>query len=48
MIFCMRFNIPEMATESLLKFMKLVLEEVGGTTFEIFPIFYIKREIFLD
>ena len=35
--FRMRFNIPEIATESLLKFMKLVLEEVGCTTFENFP-----------
>lgn len=37
MKFRMRFNIPETATESLLKFMKLVLEEVGCTTFENFP-----------
>jgi hypothetical protein len=33
----MRFNISETATESLIKFMKLVLEEIGGTTFNEFP-----------
>jgi len=33
----MRFNISETATESLIKFMKLVLEEISGTTFNEFP-----------
>ena len=37
MSFRTRFNIPETATESLIKFMKLVLEEIGGDKFKNFP-----------
>jgi hypothetical protein len=33
----MRFNIPETATESLIKFTKLLLGEIGDPTFENFP-----------
>ena len=33
----MRFNIPETATESLIKFTNLLLREIGGPTFKIFP-----------
>ncbi|PKY27296.1 hypothetical protein RhiirB3_442938 [Rhizophagus irregularis] len=31
------YNIPEMATESLIKFMKIVLNEIGGENFRTFP-----------
>ena len=37
MSFRIRFNLPETATESLLKFMKLVLDEIGGDNFKSFP-----------
>lgn len=37
MNFRIRFNIPETATESLVKFMKLVLTEIGGDKFRNFP-----------
>src|SRR5205823_3327899 len=37
MNFRIRFNISEMATESLVKFMKLVLTEIGGNEFTNFP-----------
>ena len=37
MKFRMRFNIPETATESLIKFIKLLLREINGPTFENFP-----------
>ena len=37
MKFRVRFNISETATESLIKFMKLVLEEIGGTASKEFP-----------
>jgi hypothetical protein len=37
MKFRMRFNIPETATESLIKFTNLLLREIGGPTFENFP-----------
>ena len=37
MSFRIRFNIPEMATESLIKFMKLVLKEISGDKFKNFP-----------
>jgi len=37
MNFRKRFNIPETATESLIKFMKLVLNEIGGDDFSTFP-----------
>ena len=33
----MRFNIPETATESLIKFTNLLLREIGGPTSKIFP-----------
>ena len=36
MNFQKRFNIPETATESLIKFMKLVLTEIGGEDFSTF------------
>ena len=36
MEFRIRFNIPETATESLIKFMKLVLTEIGGKVFSEF------------
>src|SRR6187401_3453683 len=37
MNFRKKFNIPETATESLIKFMKLVLTEIGGDNFNAFP-----------
>ena len=37
MKFRIKFNIPETATESLIKFMKLVLNEIGGDNFNTFP-----------
>src|SRR5256714_14552178 len=37
MNFRIRFNISETATESLVKFMKLVLTEIGGNEFTNFP-----------
>ena len=37
MNFRIRFNILETATESLVKFMKLVLTEIGGSRFNDFP-----------
>jgi hypothetical protein len=37
MKFRTKFNIPETATESLIKFMKLVLSEIGGDDFKDFP-----------
>ena len=37
MNFRIRFNIPETATESLIKFMKLVLTEIGCDKFNRFP-----------
>ena len=37
MNFRKKFNIPETATESLIKFMKLVLKEVSGDAFSDFP-----------
>jgi hypothetical protein len=37
MNFRKRFNIPETATEALIKFMKLVLTEIGGEDFSTFP-----------
>ncbi|PKB92935.1 hypothetical protein RhiirA5_442876, partial [Rhizophagus irregularis] len=32
-----RFNLPETATESLIKFLKLVLTEIGSPDFDTFP-----------
>ena len=37
MNFRIRFNIPEVATESLIKFMKSVLTKIGGNEFNNFP-----------
>src|SRR6266498_2221941 len=37
MTFRIRFNITEIATEALIKFMKLVLIEIGGDNFRDFP-----------
>ncbi|CAI2195088.1 9718_t:CDS:2, partial [Funneliformis geosporum] len=37
MTFRIRFNITETATESLIKFMKLVLTEIGRDDFRDFP-----------
>src|SRR5205085_10775963 len=37
MNFRIRFNISEMATESLVKFMKLILTEISGNEFTNFP-----------
>jgi hypothetical protein len=37
MSFRARFNLPKTATELLLKFMKLVLIEIGGADFDEFP-----------
>jgi hypothetical protein len=46
MTFRIRFNIPETATESLIKFMKLVLVEIGGEDFSEFPnSLYLARKI---
>ena len=46
MTFRIRFNIPETATESLIKFMKLVLVEIGGEDFSKFPnSLYLARKI---
>ena len=45
MSFHTRFNIPETATESLLKFMKLVLNEIGSNSFKNFPdSFYLAKK----
>ena len=47
MSFRTRFNLPETATESLLKFMKLVLKEIGGADFDEFPdtLYLIKKAL---
>ena len=47
MSFRTRFNLPETATELLLKFMKLVLKEVGGADFDEFPntLYLIKKAL---
>ncbi|GET53938.1 hypothetical protein GLOIN_2v1786147 [Rhizophagus irregularis DAOM 181602=DAOM 197198] len=37
MSFRTRFNLPETATESLIKFLKLVLTEIGSPDFDTFP-----------
>src|SRR5436305_5830734 len=37
MSFCRRFNISETATESLIKFVKLLLTEIGSSDFNGFP-----------
>ncbi|PKC64471.1 hypothetical protein RhiirA1_396016 [Rhizophagus irregularis] len=37
MRFQTRFNLPETGIESLIKFMKLVLREIGGSNFDTFP-----------
>ena len=45
-----RFNITETATEALIKFMKLVLTEIGGDDFKDFPnsIYLTKRVLGLE
>ncbi|RGB28745.1 hypothetical protein C1646_767424 [Rhizophagus diaphanus] len=48
MKFRMRFNIPETATKSLIKFIKLLLEEIGDTAFENFPITLYKARNILN
>ena len=47
MSFRTRFNLPETATESLLKFMKLVLKEIGEADFDEFPdtLYLIKKAL---
>jgi hypothetical protein len=47
MNFRIRFNIPETATESLIKFMKLVLTEIGGNRFDGFPstLYLVKKSL---
>src|SRR5271170_7816005 len=46
MSFRARFNLPETATESLLKFMKLVLIEIGGADFDEFSdTLYLIKEV---
>src|SRR2546429_1813038 len=46
MTFRIRFNISKTATESLIKFMKLVLVEIGGEDFSKFPnSFYLAKKI---
>ena len=46
MTFRIRFNISETATESLIKFMKLVLVEIDGEDFSKFPnSLYLARKI---
>ncbi|CAB4428215.1 unnamed protein product [Rhizophagus irregularis] len=37
MRFRTRFNLPETGTESLIKFIKIVLKEIGGSEFDEFP-----------
>ncbi|GBC38129.2 hypothetical protein GLOIN_2v1480991 [Rhizophagus irregularis DAOM 181602=DAOM 197198] len=40
------YNIPETATESLIKFMKIVLNEIGGENFRTFPNFlYLAKKV---
>ncbi|GBC34691.2 hypothetical protein GLOIN_2v1770724 [Rhizophagus irregularis DAOM 181602=DAOM 197198] len=48
MKFRMRINIPETATESLIKFIKLLLDEIGDTAFENFPITLYKARNILN
>ena len=36
MNFRIKFNLPDVATDALIKFVKLVLTEIGGTEFENF------------
>ena len=44
----MRFNISETATESLIKFISLLLKEIGSTVFENFPDTLYKTRNFLN
>ena len=37
MDFCTKFNLPETGTEALIKFTKLLLEEISGPEFDSFP-----------
>jgi hypothetical protein len=47
MSFRIRFNLPETATESLIKFIKLLLTESGNPNFDTFPgtLYLAKREL---
>jgi hypothetical protein len=47
MKFRIKFSIPETATESLIKFIKLVLNEIGGDNFSAFPdsLYLAKKEL---
>ncbi|RHZ60640.1 hypothetical protein Glove_351g7 [Diversispora epigaea] len=45
--FRIKFNLPETATESLIKFIKLLLSEIGNSEFDTFPnsIYMTKKEL---
>ena len=47
MSFRTRYNLPETATESLLKFIKLLLKEIGSTDFDRFPdtLYLMRKEL---
>ncbi|RHZ76109.1 hypothetical protein Glove_203g5 [Diversispora epigaea] len=47
MSFQIKFNLPETATESLIKFIKLLLSEIGNSEFDTFPnsIYMTKKEL---
>ncbi|RHZ78691.1 hypothetical protein Glove_158g2 [Diversispora epigaea] len=47
MSFRIKFNLPETATESLIKFIKLLLSEIGNSEFDTFPnsIYMTKKEL---
>ncbi|RHZ79702.1 hypothetical protein Glove_142g32 [Diversispora epigaea] len=47
MNFRIKFNLPETATESLIKFIKLLLSEIGNSEFDTFPnsIYMTKKEL---
>ena len=50
MSFQMRFNLSEVATESLIKFLKLLLTEIGGSEYDTFPnsTYMMKKELGLE
>ena len=47
MSFRIRFNLSEVATESLIKFLKLLLTEIGGSEYDTFPnsTYLMKKEL---
>ena len=47
MSFQIRFNLPEIATESLIKFIKLLLTEICGSKFDTFlnSLYMVKKEL---